>query len=81
MMQSKIKYVYAQDQYYVEMKDAENARNRLDLLTQVAPFVGTFYSKKYVMKNFLRMKDEDIDKNLSEIQQEGPPPDLEQPNQ
>lgn len=72
-IKSKLRYTYAQDQYYVEMKDAENARNRIDLLTQVAPFVGVYMSKKYVMKNILRLTDDEIEQIESDISKEGPP--------
>ncbi|NBO99993.1 MAG: portal protein [Proteobacteria bacterium] len=72
-IKNNIKYKYAQDQYYVEMKDADNLRNRVDLLTQVVPFAGVYISKKYIMKKILRMSDEEIEENEEEINNEGPP--------
>ena len=47
-MKEDIDYVYAQDQYFQEMKDADNMRNRLDLLAQAQPFIGKYYSDDYV---------------------------------
>ena len=43
------------------MKSAENLRNRLDVLNQIQPYVGTYYSKQYVRKNVLQLSDEDIE--------------------
>ena len=59
-IKSKIDYKYAQDQYYQEMKLAENLRNRVDLLNQMSPYVGIYYSKEYVRKNILKMTDDEI---------------------
>ena len=56
-----INYKYAQDQYYQEMKEAENLRNRVDVLNQMAPYVGTYFSKNYVRKNVLRLTDAEVD--------------------
>ena len=74
VISEKIQIKYAQDQYFYEMKEAENLRNRIDILNQVSPFVGTYFSKHYVMKNILRMTDEDIERIGEEIQTEVPPP-------
>jgi hypothetical protein len=70
-IKSKLRYRYAQDQYYVEMKNIENVRNRIDLLTQVSPFVGVYISKKYVMQNILRLSENEIEKIEDQIQKEG----------
>ena len=59
-IKSKIDYKYAQDQYFQEMKDAENLRNRVDVLNQMSPYVGIYYSKNYIRKNVLKMTDEEI---------------------
>ena len=74
-----IQYRYAQDQYFEEMKNAENLRNRIDLLTQVQPFVGAYYSQDYVMKNILRMSDKEIQEMKTQIEDEGPPPQIGMP--
>jgi hypothetical protein len=79
-LKEKIQYRYAQDQYFEEMKSAENIRNRLDLLNMVQPFVGYYYSKNYVMKNVLRMTDNDIKQMDAEISDEGPPPQMATPD-
>jgi hypothetical protein len=60
MVKRGIDYKYAQDQYYQEMKEAENLRNRVDVLNQMTPYVGTYFSKAYVRKKVLRLSDEEI---------------------
>jgi len=71
-LKENISYSYAQDQYFQEMKDAENMRNRIDLLTQMQPFIGKFYSDNYIRKNVLRLSDDEIDEIDVDIQ-ENPP--------
>ena len=61
-IKQKVEYEYAQDQYFQEMKQAENIRNRIDVLNQMAPYVGTYFSKEYVRKSVLRFSDDDIDR-------------------
>jgi len=76
-MKESIVYNYAQDQYFQEMKESENMRNRIDLLTQMQPFIGRFYSDSYIKKNVLRLDDDEIEEIDVEIQ-ENPPPQQEE---
>ena len=79
LIKDKIQYRYTQDQYFEEMKDAENMRNRIDLLTQIQPFVGAYYSQDYVMKNVLRMSEKEIGVMKAQIESEPPPPQIGMP--
>jgi len=54
-------YVYAQDQYYQEMKEAENLRNRVDVLNQITPYVGLYFSKDYIRRNVLKLTDKEVE--------------------
>ena len=78
-VKEKIQYRYAQDQYFAEMKNAENMRNRVDLLTQVQPFIGAYFSQQYVMAEVLRMSKKDIDQMKEQIAAEPPPPQIGMP--
>ena len=71
-IKEKIQYRYAQDQYYQEMKEAENLRNRVDVLNQMTPYVGTYYSMQYIRKNVLRLSDEEIE-SIKQQNNEEPP--------
>ena len=73
LIKEKIQYKYAQDQYFEEMKNAENMRNRIDLLNMAQPYVGTYFSQKYIKKEVLRMSDKDIEMMEQEIEEEPPP--------
>jgi hypothetical protein len=61
------------------MKNAENLRNRVDLLTSIQPFVGAYYSQEYVMKNILRMSDKEMQQMKAQIESEPPPPQVGMP--
>ena len=76
-LKENISYTYAQDQYFQEMKESENMRNRIDLLTQMQPFIGRFYSDGYIKKNILRLNDEEIEE-IDVDNQENPPPQVEE---
>jgi len=73
-IKDKIEYTFAKDQYYEELKNAENIRNRVDVLNQIQPYVGTYYSMQYVRKNILKMTDEQIQNIENENEEEPPPP-------
>jgi len=79
LIRNDIQYRYAQDQYFEEIKNAENMRNRIDLLNQIQPFVGAYFSQEYVMKNVLRMSDKDIVDMKQKIASEPPPPQIGMP--
>jgi len=72
IIKDKIQYRYTQDQYFEEMKTSENIRNRIDLLNQIQPFVGTYFSKDYIMKNILRMTENEVQQMNTQIEQEPP---------
>ena len=60
-IKEKLNYKYAQDQYYQEMKEAENLRNRVDVLNQMSPYVGMYFSKEYIRKNILKLTNDEIE--------------------
>ena len=78
-IKEKIQYRYAQDQYFAEMKNAENMRNRIDLLMQIQPFIGAYFSQQYAMTEILRMSKKDIDQMKKQIESEPPPTQIGMP--
>ena len=72
-LKENIQYKFAQDQYFEEMKEAENLRNRIDLVNQMQPFVGTYFSKAYIMKSVLRFTDEEIETMEAQMEEEPSP--------
>jgi hypothetical protein len=67
---SKIKYDYLEDNHYSELKDAEILTQRVQILQQLDPFVGKYYSQAWIRKNVLRLDDEDIEQIEKEIEEE-----------
>jgi hypothetical protein len=65
-----IYYDFLKDNNFTEMRDAELLRERVNLLQTVDPYIGRYYSSKWVRKNILQMNDEDIEQMENEIKQE-----------
>lgn len=63
----KIKFDYARDNYYSELKEAEIVQNRVGVLNQVQPYIGRFYSNRWVQQNVLQLSDEEIEEMREEI--------------
>ncbi len=51
---------YVSDGHFMELKEAEVLRERLQTLDQAQQYVGEFMSKEWVMKTILKLSDEDI---------------------
>ena len=65
-----IQYDFLQDGHFTELKEAELMKEKLDTLSQVEAYVGTFFSKKYVQRNILRLTDREIEDMQNEINRE-----------
>ena len=79
-IEENIFYDFREDVYFDELKDIEINTSRLNMLTMMAPFVGTYYSKEWVRKNVLRQDDDEIkeiDKQIKKEQKEFEPTDPE----
>lgn len=61
-----IEYKFASDAYYSESKDQELLRARIELLSQIAPFDGSYVSKQYIMKHVMRYSEEEIEEITKE---------------
>ena len=65
-----IYYDFLKDNNFTEMRDAELLRERVGLLQTVDPYIGRYYSSKWVRKNILQMNEEDIQQMEKEIKEE-----------
>ena len=65
-----IHYDFIRDNNFAEMKDAELMKERLELLGQVDPYTGAYYSKGWIQRNVLRLSDVQIEDMQKEIEQE-----------
>jgi len=59
-IQNKIKFDFAKDNYFAELKDAEINQGRIALAQQYQPIAGQYYSHEWIRKNVLKQTDEDI---------------------
>ena len=66
-----IYYDYKKDNNFAEMREAEVLRERVLTATQLDPFIGRYYSSKWIKKNVLRMTEEEINEMEKEIEEEG----------
>lgn len=84
----KLKFDFAKDNYYSELKESEILQNRVNVLNAVTPYIGRFYSNHWVQQNVLHLTDEEIEEQREEILAEqqdpifnpAPPMDPNDPN-
>jgi hypothetical protein len=67
-----VKYNYARDNYFTELKNSEIYQNRTQLLASIeqSGIVGKYYSFNWVRKNILNQSDEEIEEQDFEIEVE-----------
>jgi len=65
-----IKFDYATDSYFSELKNNELVMTRLGSLREVEPYLGRFFSSNWVKRNILQMTDDDIESMDKEIKNE-----------
>jgi len=66
----KIEMVFNRDSYFTELKENEILTNRLQMISQIQPLIGQYFSLNYVKTKILRMTEEDVIKMDQEIQNE-----------
>ena len=59
-MSEHIQFDFLQDNNFTELKNAELLKERLEMLSQVENYVGTYFSKEWVKKNVLHLTDDEI---------------------
>lgn len=69
-IRDSIKFDYRKDSYFTESKDTEILTNRLNLVNSADPYLGKYFSKRYIQKHILRMSDEEIADTELEIETE-----------
>jgi len=77
-----IKYDFAKDNYFTELKDAEIIQNRSNLLMTMEQggILGKYYSHTWARKNILHQSDDDIEEQDEEIKEEETDPRWNPPN-
>jgi hypothetical protein len=68
-IESKIKYKFAKDNYFTELKDAEvlQSRTQLMMTMEQGELIGKYYSHEWARRNILQQSDDDIEEQDKEI--------------
>ena len=65
-----IRYEYAEDNYYAEMKETEVLRDRISMLRDIDDYTGKYYSHEWVRRKVLRQTEEEIEEINQQIADE-----------
>ena len=77
-IKDNLSYMYMKDGHYAELRDMDVLRDRLEVLNTIEPYIGQYFSKKYVQKHVFRMSDDEIDSMQKEIDAEPDPTEDEE---
>ena len=69
-MQEHIQYDFQFDNHFEELKQAELMGNRLQVATQLDPFLGKYYSIEHVRRQILMQNDEEYDQITRQMESE-----------
>jgi hypothetical protein len=69
-LKEKIHYDFLKDNNFMELKEAELMATRLQLMQQIDPYVGVYFSKEWVKKHVLRFDEEGIERMQKELDDE-----------
>jgi hypothetical protein len=69
-LQQSIRFNYRKDSYFTEAKENEILTNRLNLVNSADPYLGKYFSKRFIQKSILRMSDDEIADVGNEIEGE-----------
>ena len=81
-----IKFDYAKDNYYEELKETDLINNRVQLANNLAPYIGKYYSHQWIRSDVFKQSDEDREQMDQQIKEEysnqvlypPPPPEPQQ---
>jgi hypothetical protein len=60
IMSQYIRFDYAKDNYYEELKEIEVMTSRSNVAGLMAPYIGKYFSHDYVRRNVFKQSEEDI---------------------
>lgn len=71
-IKKSIEWEYAEDNNFIQWKEAEVLNNKIETLNSIDNFVGKYFTKKWVMKNVLKMSDDEIEELEQDLKQDLP---------
>ena len=69
-MAEHIQFDYLYDNHFAELKETELMNERLNLMTQIEPYIGTYYSRDFVKRKILRQTEEEMIELEKEMEEE-----------
>jgi len=70
LMSQFIEFDFASDDYYEELKETEVLTTRVQVASQMAPYIGKYYSHDWVRKQIFKQNDEEMSEQDSRIKDE-----------
>ena len=69
-LRANMSFVYDIDNHFTELKNNEILLQRIQMLQQMDPYVGKYYSSTWVKKNVLQLTDDEIKEMDKEIEED-----------
>jgi len=69
-IKDNVQYDYIYDNHFAELKETELAQERFNLLAQIEPYIGKYFSQEWVRQKILRQTDSEIIEMDKQIEQE-----------
>jgi hypothetical protein len=69
-IKDRIRYDFMEDNHFTELKENEIMTERVNMLNNIDPYMGRYFSQQWARKNVLRMTDEEIQNMEKEIADE-----------
>ena len=67
LISGDIRFDYAKDNYFAELKEAEIAEGRINLARNFQDMAGKYFSHEWIRKNILHQSDDEIQRNDEQI--------------
>jgi hypothetical protein len=71
-IKDRVRYVWAKDSHFMELKNSEMLRDRFELLSMAEEYAGKYVSVEYLRKNVLQQTEEQIKEIDKQIASEQP---------
>ena len=62
-----IRIDYARDNYFAELKESELLRERIGTLDGISQYVGEYFTKEWVLRNVLKISEEEMKKLNTDV--------------
>ncbi len=69
-IKNDIKLIFQSDNYFTEFKDQDILTSRINLLNLADPFLQKYFTRKWILKNIMRLSEEEIEELDKEIKEE-----------